>query len=166
MGVRLTSPQVYPMTSTRCPFCNTQGLDRLQIEVVGQFQVVSCGQCGAIHGVLPLPIEAQKSPARQEETALTEAPKQAQEQPTPAIVEPPKSPEIQPSVEPPRHPAKKPLTKDQIGLYAMAFDPPLCPTCKIDMVEEKVPEGHKEAGQSFWKCPNFQTCKQWLPIRD
>lgn len=156
------------MTNIRCPFCNAQGLDHLQVECVKSFQVVYCGQCGAIHGVLPL-----AAIQRQEETALTEAPKPAQEQPTPAIVEPQKSPDIQPAVEPPRHPVKKPLTKDQIGLmasavgfYTMAFDPPLCPTCKIDMVEEKVPEGHKEAGQSFWKCPNFQTCRQWLPIRD
>lgn len=165
------------MTGIRCPFCNAQGLDHLQVEGVKSFQVVYCGQCGAIHGVLPLPIEGQKRLSRQAETTLAEPLKQAPEQPTPAIVEPQKSPAVtdqsQQAVEPPHHPAKKPLTKERIGLmasavgfYTMAFDPPLCPTCKIDMVEEKVPEGHKEAGQSFWKCPNFQTCKQWLPIRD
>lgn len=165
------------MTTPRCPYCNAQGLDVLTVEQTPSFQVVHCGHCGAIHGILPLaaaPTEAQ----RQTETTLAQPPKQAPER-TQAKISPPAP--TPPPVEDltktkerlPVKPAKKTLTKDQIGLmalskgfYGMAFDPPLCPKCEIDMVEEKVPEGHKEAGQSYWKCPNFLTCKQWLPIRD
>lgn len=154
------------MPTIRCPFCNAQGFDLLKVGLTPSFQVVHCGQCGAIHGVLPLaaaPIEAKTDPPRPVKIPLAEPPKQAPEQP-----------KINPPVPAPLvKPTQKTLTKDQIGLmalskgfYSMAFDPPLCPKCKIDMVEEKVPEGHKEAGQSYWKCPNFQTCKQWLPIRD
>ncbi len=155
------------MTAPRCPFCNAQGLDLLKVEQTPSFQVVSCGQCGAIHGILPLaakPIEAAKDPPRPAIIPLAEPPKQAPEQP---------QQKISPPAPAPVKPTRKGLTKDQIGLmaltkgfYGMAFNAPLCPTCKIDMVEEKVPEGHKEAGLSYWKCPNFQTCKQWLPIKD
>lgn len=161
------------MPTIRCPFCNAQGLDLLKVEQTPSLQVVHCGQCGAIHGILPLaavPTEAKIDQPRPAEIPLAEPPKQAPEQPQPKITPPaPARPKERLSVKPTR----KPLTKDQIGLmalskgfYGMAIDPPLCPKCKIDMVEEKVPEGHKEAGQSYWKCPNFQTCKQWLPIRD
>lgn len=163
------------MATPRCPFCNTPGLDRLKIEVVsGQFRVIYCAQCGAIHGILPLGRQPAESPPQPKPAKFfvpappppkAEAPKPAPEQPPTSKPEPPK---------PTPRPAKKGLDKEQIGAMfhvkgmwqAMAFDAPLCPTCKIEMVEEKVPEGYTEAGQSFWKCPNFNTCKQWLPIRE
>jgi hypothetical protein len=168
------------MTTPRCPYCNAQGLDVLRVELTLSFQVVHCGQCGAIHGILPLaaaPTEAPKYPQREVKTTLAQPPKQAPERPQAKISPPAPAPPVEPLAKTqerlPVKPAKKPLTKDQIGLmalskgfYGMAFDPPLCPKCNIDMVEDKVPEGHKEAGQAYWKCPNFQTCKQWLPIRD
>lgn len=153
------------MSTPRCPFCNTQGLERLKIEVVsGQCRVVYCGQCGTIHGVLPLdPTLPEPKPAK----FFVPAP--PPKRPDPPSPEPP--PEKQKP--PPRQAEKSLENRDRIGamfhtrgMYqGMAFDAPLCPTCKIEMVEEKVPEGHKEAGQSFWKCPNFNACKQWLPIR-
>jgi|GEM_PF-3427286 len=174
------------MTTPRCPFCNAQGLDLLKIEQTALFQVVCCGQCGAIHGILPLaatPVEIpnnrpqsaqlpKETPGQDQtknsalmpvETALDEHPRPIPEQ----------SPSAKAQALEPKPAVKKPLTKDQIGLmalgkgfYSMAFDAPLCPKCNIEMIEEKVPEGHKEAGQSFWKCPNFQTCKQWLLIKN
>lgn len=160
------------MSTPRCPFCNTPGLDRLKIEVVsGQCRVVYCGQCGTIHGVLPLdPTAPEPKPAK----FFVPAPPPKRTEPPPPTPKPPPAP---PPPEPPKPPPRqveKPLeNRDRIGamfhtrgMYQeMAFDAPLCPTCKIEMVEEKVPEGHKEAGQSFWKCPNFNACKQWLPIR-
>lgn len=253
------------MTTPRCPFCNAQGLDLLKVEQTTSFQVVYCGQCGAIHGIWPLvaaPTETAKYPPQVTKTALTEPQKQAraipaqyddltvteleevvsnfigrshitlsaeqiaqlfvvadnqavspfcsqhknpmvkliipdglskdgqsiwicrqyrtchqwqadspaahrrsQQKTVPSEQLPPKPGPVKPS--------PKPLNEDRIGAILnvrggyshLAFDPPVCPKCKIDMVEEKVPEGHKEAGQSFWKCPNFQTCKQWLPIK-
>ena len=158
------------MSTIRCPFCNAQGLDLLRVEPTPLFQVVHCGQCGAIHGILPLapaPIEAKIDPPRPAIIPLVEPPKQTPEQPK-AKIDPPA-----PKPAPVMVKRADKLTKDQIGLmaltkgfYGMAFNAPLCPKCKVDMVEEKVPEGHKEAGQSYWKCPNFQTCKQWLPIKD
>ncbi|MBE7471942.1 MAG: hypothetical protein DPW09_19835 [Anaerolineae bacterium] len=253
------------MTTPRCPFCNAQGLDLLKIEQTALFQVVCCGQCGAIHGILPLAaalVEATNDLPQEEKTAWAEAPKQARaisdqyddltvteleevvskfigqshitltpeqiaqlfvvadNQAVSPFCPQHKNPMVkliipdglskkgqsiwicrqyrtchqwqvdtsvthgrsQPKTTPseqllpkpgPIKSSQKPLNEDRIGAilnvrggYAhLAFDPPLCPKCKINMVEEKVPEGHKEAGQFFWKCPNFQTCKQWLPIK-
>jgi len=39
--------------SPRCPYCNATGLKHLAIQEVGPITLVYCGQCGAIHGVLP-----------------------------------------------------------------------------------------------------------------
>jgi hypothetical protein len=38
----------------RCAYCNARGLSHLIVEQAPQFNLVYCGKCGAIHGVLPL----------------------------------------------------------------------------------------------------------------
>jgi hypothetical protein len=43
------------MTTPRCPYCNAQGIAHLQVKIVGVFVLVYCGQCGAIHGIIPAP---------------------------------------------------------------------------------------------------------------
>jgi hypothetical protein len=46
------------MTSPRCPYCNAQGLKSLAILQAGAFAVIHCDQCGAIHGIVPMPRQA------------------------------------------------------------------------------------------------------------
>lgn len=163
----------------RCPYCNAQGLDRFQaVESDGQFRLICCCQCGAVLGVLPIeqPIETKESPQLVEEKITPPRPVEPAFVPpsTPPKEEPPHR---EPAFVPPGRPvqrAPRNLTRSQIGAFVsikgmyptmLAFDAPICPKCKIEMVEEKVPEGYKESGKSFWKCPNFQSCKQWLPIK-
>ena len=43
------------MTATpRCPYCNAKDFKHLTRQVLGNFMVVYCGQCGAIYGVMPV----------------------------------------------------------------------------------------------------------------
>lgn len=160
----------------RCPYCNAQGLDRFQaVESDGQFRLICCCQCGAVLGVLPIeqPIETKESPQLVEEKITPPRPVEPTFVPPETPKQAPERPPVAASSTPAGHPPRD-LTMSQIGAFVnirgmypgmLAFDAPICPKCKIEMVEEKVPEGYKESGKSFWKCPNFQVCKQWLPIK-
>lgn len=143
------------MSDPRCPFCNTSGFDKVKSDKTSDFIIIYCGGCGAIHGVLPL-----NNPTRSEQITISES----------------KPPLIQTKIEPlkdtspPIVKANEPkkISKDKIGAIiarggymALAYLPPLCPKCNIEMEKFTIPEGHAEAGQQFWKCPNFQNCRQW-----
>jgi hypothetical protein len=43
------------MTTPRCPFCNAQGINQIEAKTVGYYGIIYCKQCGAIHGVVPVP---------------------------------------------------------------------------------------------------------------
>lgn len=157
------------MTTPRCPYCNAQGLSFIKSQKSGPFRVIFCGQCGAIHGVLPAGREPVTKLGHTEAVIKTPPPT-----PTEAPNHPPretKTPLAEPPIQAPEQPKAKPpnrITKDKVGAmvagggyFALALLPPLCPKCNIEMEKFTVPEGHQEAGQEFWRCPNFQTCRQW-----
>lgn len=43
------------MTTPRCPFCSAQGINQIEAKTVGYYGIIYCKQCGAIHGVVPVP---------------------------------------------------------------------------------------------------------------
>jgi hypothetical protein len=117
----------------RCPHCNARGLDYLVIEQVKQFNLVSCGVCGAIHGVLSL---AKAVPAPMVEQSI----------PTHLRLS-----ASQPSLEPVSTPVKNGKT----------ITPPVCRQHHLAMEQKTVPPGHPDAGQRIWICPRFKECHQW-----
>lgn len=58
----MTQTQIEP----RCPYCNASGVDKITAQRLGGALLLYCGQCGAIHGVVPAvpkPAPPQPSPA-------------------------------------------------------------------------------------------------------
>lgn len=85
------------MTVPRCPFCNAQGLDKLAAKTLGYFSLIYCGQCGAIHGVVPLPPKKPKTKQQARPVATTEqAPASP---PAPPLTSPPEKEKTPPSPE-------------------------------------------------------------------
>lgn len=149
------------MSQPRCPFCNIYGLDNLKVENKSTFTVIYCGGCGAIHGVLPMVISTPPRPLPEisKEPDIVVLPEQTKEPPPITKTE---------IIHTPNPTPNKEISKNKIGAMvarggymALAYLPPLCPKCNIEMEKFTVPEGHDETGQQFWRCPNFQSCRQW-----
>ena len=153
----------------RCPYCNAQGLKHLSINHAGFFAIVFCGQCGAIHGIIPLTVKQQPQNAPQQEPEGLSPPEETQEEvikQTDLIAELGKVDLSQ----------KAPYSPDNVFAYVQAMrlnpstkymkiahddGPPLCSHHKVEMEKLALPEGHKNSGRVFWVCPD-ENCNDWL----
>lgn len=146
----------------RCPYCNAQGVKHLAIEEVGAITLVYCGQCGAIHGLLP----KQKPTAVSPEKAMTPEPP-----PKPARADPLHF-DILAHLSQAELPPAHLYSPDQLAQMARRnFNPTTQrriivtsrqPTCQIHhkpMQKQTIPSG-PNAGRQVWVCPQ-QPCKEW-----
>jgi hypothetical protein len=146
--------------SPRCPYCNATGLKHLAIQEVGPITLVYCGQCGAIHGVLPRP------PAQSSELAREARPAKNDE-PAP----PPKF-DILAHLSQVELPPPRLYSPEQLAGMARYSSNPTSqrrivvtshqPTCQIHhtpMQKQTIPSG-PNAGRQVWVCPQ-QPCQEW-----
>lgn len=137
------------MTTPRCPYCNAQGLKHLEAKPVGAFTVVSCGQCGAIHGIIP---KVDKEPPPKEKASFFDklAHLGEVEMPPPVLYTPEQlAHKIQ------RH--KSPSTNRKVVVSSMQ---PLCQIHQRPMEKTTIPSGYKNAGRQVWVCP-YPDCQEW-----
>lgn len=147
-----------PPVTPRCPFCNAHGLSCLANQPVGAYLIVYCGQCGAIHGIIPSP----KSPGR---PRGEKEPRKSQ--PAKTVFEIIGRADVT---------NKQPYSPQKLAERARAASlnrgtmymqithddgPPVCPHHKIDMKQMTVPAGYPNSGLKVWVCPQFEDCKEW-----
>ena len=155
------------MAAPRCPHCNA-GIGKLAHQPVGFYAVVYCGQCGAIHGVIPAP-KPQPEPAKPEQTPAEPPPVSA----APAFK---KSSVIMLTLYDSSLDNKRPYSAAEVSqrmrmagvnmgntaYRRVVIDdgPPLCPTHRDKMICITVPPGYKNSGRKLWVCSAF-SCDKW-----
>ncbi len=160
------------MQKPRCPHCNALGLNQLAAQKAGAFMVIFCGQCGAIHGIIPQPAtdawSAAPAPAQKQSAPITPQPKADQ----------PLQPVAQYLVElghadltqkQPYSPEKMAARLRAAGQgratpylrVAIDHGPPVCVTCKTEMSLVVIPAGFPNSGLKVWVCDNYDQCRRW-----
>ena len=148
--------------SPRCPYCNATGLKHLAIQEVGPITLVYCGQCGAIHGVLPRP--------------QAQSPEVAIRSPSPEVaIEAPPRFDILAHLSQVELPPPRLYSPEQLAGMARYSSNPTSqrriivtnrqPTCQIHhtpMQKQTIPSG-PNAGRQVWVCPQ-QPCQEWQLI--
>ena len=158
------------MATPRCPYCNTQGIGHVALQRLELFGLVYCSKCGAIYGVIPLPLTPKKA----------ESPKVTQQEPPapPPVITTPKPPPTGSLDEIGNADLSQKAPYDPVQLanrvraagasrgsrylhIAVDDGPPLCTYHKVEMVKTTIPGGYKNAGQEVWLCPDYKNCHQW-----
>lgn len=161
------------MTRPRCPHCYAQGLKYLSIQKVSSFTLVYCGNCGAIHGIIPSSPQRPSKPTSEPSRTFPSSPATAPTTPPPGT----EFDDLLATVGNADMPSEKPLIASQVQaklnamrmvgsgsryLRVASYDgPPACPHHKTDMQEFIIPGGYKNAGLKLWVCPHYADCRQW-----
>lgn len=158
----------------RCPSCNTQGLKNLANMNLGRYDLIYCGHCGAIFGVVPNldklqakiaatlpaaetppdPVESKKAvsvPGNNVKTELLRVIGQADL-----------------TGKEPYDPAKMAARMKAAGMgratqyrhYAIDDGPPTCLTHHSEMQRVQLPAGYRNSGRWFWICTE-PGCQEW-----
>jgi len=163
------------MTTPRCPYCNAQGLKSLAILQAGAFAVIYCDQCGAIHGIVPMPRQAApERPPLKEETP--------RDHPIEPEITPPavadktlsKSPDFIAEISDADLAKKHSYSPERIAAAMRAsginrgtlyrqfitdVGPPFCPQHQVEMQQFAIPGG-KNKYKLIWICPEYE-CREW-----
>ena len=161
----------------RCPYCNVSGLDKIATQSLGnRASLVFCNGCGAIYGVVPLALA--KPSQKVAKPSIEDTPKHTPEKKPTIAYRTTEKVEAQPEA----------LTVPQLA-YILKYilnipveltlsqatymtsasrsqteetTAPICQQHWYHMIELIVPKGLPKSGKSFWVCPGFLACKQWI----
>lgn len=147
----------------RCPYCNVQGIKYLANRQVGNYLIVFCGDCGAIYGVVPVPIGQQ--PQTKKEVPKPDGRAAPKETVYPFGIighadlsqKEPYSPQRMAN----RVRAARLNRGTRYMQIAEDYGPPRCSQHKVDMIDDVIPSGFPNAGVKVWVCPQFSDCQEW-----